>query len=159
MTTPEDQRKYIRKVVMAIRDGSEGDRADKTVKQDDLLRACQMNIEVLQEERNDYQLVDDNLLASKYRVWMNEVIIAVLSNKEVPEFTPEMLGAFYDSIETSVKVLLQTVEELRGHELSSVDGLLFQQSLYTCNIFDRNLGEKYASVLCFAEMLHDFLLE
>ena len=151
MATPEDQRKCIRKVVMAIR--------DQTIKQDDLLRACQMNTETLEEERRDYQLDGDHLLASKYRVWMNEVLIAILNNKEVPELAPEMLGAFYDTIEDMVKFLLLRLEELRGRDLSSVDGLLFQIIFSTCNVFDRNLSSKYTSVLSFAEMLHDFLLE
>ena len=134
----------------------------------DLSKACQDSIQMLQEEMVDLGVaeIDQNpsvpqelseerncLLVIRTRIWILEMLDSALLKKEFPSLSSELVPIINHDTEWS-RILPLFLTDL----IQNPTPFLLQQSLFQCSCIDRGLAKLYPTCLSFAEMIHDTLL-
>lgn len=146
-------RQFIRAIMLEIH--------RQTIGLQDLMKACQDCIQMLQEEAIDLGFIgdvppgqeDNGLLVIRARIWLLEMLTSALLKTEFPSLAPELIPIVNHDTEWS-RILPLFLTDLIQNPIP----FLLQQSLLQCSCIDRGLAKLYPTCLSFAEMIHDTLL-
>ncbi len=139
-------RQYIREIMIAVH--------LEKLRKDQLVKACQDSIMILNEEHVDCEWQDNDLLVHRARLWLLEMLMSALLKTTMPLPDPELFSVINRDTEWT-RVLPLFMQDL----VQNPTPFLLQQSLIQCSCIDRGLSRLYPTALSFAEMIHDTLLE